>query len=56
MAPDVRIGAIGATEAKVFGDEVSSTCALDEGKGGSSPAKLAVATFTTVALMSGEEQ
>jgi hypothetical protein len=50
------MGVIGATEAKVFGDRESSTCALEEGKGGSSPAKLAVATFTTVVLMSGEEQ
>jgi hypothetical protein len=50
------MGATGSTEAKVFGAAVSSTCALDEGKGGSSPAKLVVATFTAVALMSGDEQ
>ena len=56
MAPEVITGTTGATEADVFGDGVSMTCALDEGKGGSSPAKLAVATFTTVAPISGEAQ
>jgi hypothetical protein len=53
-APEVMM--TGPAEAAVFGAEESMTCALDEGKGGSSPAKLAVATLTTVTVTSGDVQ
>jgi hypothetical protein len=51
MTPEVVIRTTGAPEAEVLGEGESMTWALDEGNGGRAPAKLAVATLTTVELM-----